>query len=69
MRIAKRVYKHSSQERIQLSDKDYPIKGVTMKKEERIRRGQSLDEINVDLAVKKLDKKVVHESPNIVNQN
>ena len=39
-----------------------------MKKEERIRRGQSLDEINVDLAVKKLDEKLVHESSNILNQ-
>ena len=39
-----------------------------MKKEERIRRGQSLDEINVDLAVKKLDEKVVREASNKVNQ-
>ena len=40
-----------------------------MKKEERIKRGQSLDEINIDLAVKKLDQRVAHESPNIVNKN
>ena len=61
MKIAKRIQKYSSQERVPLSDNEFPIRGFKMKKETREKRGQSLDDINVDLAASMGDKKQVNE--------